>query len=226
MKSLGSGADFVAFQDHLGLPTLSIEFNATGGYTYGAYHSNYDTRWFAEHVADPGFRRGAQLVRVLGSVALRLGESEVLPIRFSHYAQRLAEFVDSVSTWTFDDDGRRTVALDLRPLESAVSRIAAAASALERQIDEGLASGRLPSPATPDLNDVLARLEQRLLDESEPSDRQSVPARDLRLGYLFAVRRAAVPAACGSRSCARRRARRRGSRAHRCGTRAPRPGTS
>ena len=172
LKSLGSGADFVAFQDHLGLPTLSIEFNATGGYTYGAYHSNYDTRWFAEHVADPGFRRGAQLVRVLGSVALRLGESEVLPIRFSHYAQRLAEFVDSVSTWTFDDDGRRTVALDLRPLESAVNRIAAAASALERQIDEGLASGRLPSPATPDLNDVLARLEQRLLDESEPFDRQ------------------------------------------------------
>ena len=33
-------------------------------------------------------------------------------------------------------------------------------------------SGRLPSPATPQLNDVLARLEQRLLDESEPVDRR------------------------------------------------------
>jgi N-acetylated-alpha-linked acidic dipeptidase len=171
LKSLGSGADFVAFQDHVGLPTLSIEFNATGGYTYGAYHSNYDTRWFAEHVADPGFRRGSQLAQVLGSVALRLGEAEVLPFRFSHYAERLAGFVDDIPAWTVDEDGRRVVPLDLRPLESAVGRIASAASALERQIDESLASGRSPS-AAPELNDLLARLEQRLLDESEPVERQ------------------------------------------------------
>jgi len=171
LKSLGSGADFVAFQDHVGLPTLSIEFNATGGYTYGAYHSNYDTRWFAEHIADPGFRRGAQLTQVLGTVALRLGEAEVLPFRFSHYAERLAQFVDDIPAWTVDDDGRRIVSLQLRPLESAVGRIASAASVLEHQIDEGLTSGRLPS-AAPELNDLLARLEQRLLDESEPVERQ------------------------------------------------------
>lgn len=172
LKSLGSGADFVAFQDHIGLPTLSIEFNATGGYTYGAYHSNYDTRWFAEHVGDPGFRRGAQLVQVLGSVALRLGEAEVLPFRFSHYAERLARFVDDIPSWNVDADGRRLVALDVRSLEPAVGRIAAGASALERQIDDGLASGRLPSTGTAELNDLLARLEQRLLDESEPVERQ------------------------------------------------------
>lgn len=172
LKSLGSGADFVPFQDHLGLPTLSIEFNATGGYTYGAYHSNYDTRSFVERVADPGFLRGAQLVRVLGSVALRLGESQVLPFRFSHYARRLAQFVDGVPAWTIDDDGRTTVVVDVKPLKAAVDRVAESASALEREIDEGLMSGRLPSPATPQLNDVLARLEQRLLDESEPVDRR------------------------------------------------------
>jgi hypothetical protein len=42
--------------------------------------------------------------------------------------------------------------------------------ALERQIDDGLVSGRLPSRATPQMNDVLARLEQRLLDESAPAN--------------------------------------------------------
>lgn len=160
LKSLGSGADFVPFQDHLGLPTLSIEFNATGGYTYGAYHSNYDTRYFVERVADPGFTRGAQLVQLLGTVALRIGEAEVLPFRFSHYARRLAQFAGAVT------------AVDVKPLDAAVARIAASASALERQIDEGLASGRLPSATTPALNDLLARLEQRLLDESEPVDRR------------------------------------------------------
>ena len=172
LKSLGSGADFVPFQDYLGLPTLSIEFTATGGYTYGAYHSNYDTRLFAERVADPGFVRGAQLVRLLGTVALRLGESQVLPFRFSHYAAKLAQFVDEVSKGTVDAGGRSRVAVDVKPIEAAVARVAASASALEREIDHNLRSGSLPSRATQQLNDLLARLEQRLLDETEPADRR------------------------------------------------------
>ena len=172
LKSLGSGADFVAFQDHLGLPTLSIEFNGTGGYTYGAYHSNYDTRWFAERVGDPGFRRGRQLVQLLGSLALRLGEAEVLPFRFTHYAERLAQFVTDASSWTVDDNGSRIVSLDVKALESDVARITSDARALERHIDDGLASGRLTPQSSAPLNDVLARLEQRLLDESEPVERQ------------------------------------------------------
>lgn len=171
LKALGSGADFVAFQDHLGLPTLSIEFNATGGYTYGAYHSNYDTRRFAERVADPGFVRGAQLVRVLGTLALRLNEADVLPFRFSHYARKLAQFVAEVPAWARDDNGRVLVAIDVAPLEAVVGRIAVAAADLERRIDDGLSAGRLPSATTARLNDVLARLEQRLLDDSEPADR-------------------------------------------------------
>jgi N-acetylated-alpha-linked acidic dipeptidase len=168
LKSLGSGADFVPFQDHLGLPTLSVEFTGTGGYTYGAYHSNYDTRSFAARVADPGFVRGAQLVRLLGTTALRLGESQVLPFRFSHYADQLAQFVDRVST-SVETGGRRTVVVDVRPIQAAVERVAASASALERQIDNGLSSGGLPSSTTRRLNDVLARLEQRLLDETAPA---------------------------------------------------------
>jgi N-acetylated-alpha-linked acidic dipeptidase len=170
LKSLGSGADFVPFQDHLGLPTLSVEFSATGGYTYGAYHSNYDTRSFAERVADPGFVRGAQLVRLLGTIALRLGESAVLPFRFSHYAEQLAQFADGVPTWVLDADGRETMVVDVKPLKTTIDRVAASALALERQIDEGFVSGRLPSRTTPQLNDVLARLEQRLLDESAPAN--------------------------------------------------------
>jgi N-acetylated-alpha-linked acidic dipeptidase len=169
LKSLGSGADFVPFQDYLGLPTLSIEFTGTGGYTYGAYHSNYDTRSYAARVADPGFARGAQLVRLLGTVALRLGESQVLPFRFSHYAAQLAQFIDKASK-PGDTGEPPTVAVDLAPIEVAVKRIAASASALERRIDRGLSSNRLPSPVTRQLNDLLARLEQRLLDDSQPAN--------------------------------------------------------
>jgi len=167
LKPLGSGADFVPFQDYVGLPTLSIEFTATGGYAYGAYHSNYDTRFFAEHVADPGFARGAQLVRLLGTTALRLGESQILPFRFSYYAGRLKEFVDTASTWGFGEDGRRAVAVDLTAANEAVGRVAAQANLLERRIDDRLGSGDVPAASVSRLNDALARLEQRLLDDNQ-----------------------------------------------------------
>jgi len=165
LKSLGSGADFVPFQDFVGIPTLSVEFNATGGYTYGAYHSNYDTRYFVEHVADPGFRRGAQLVRVLGTIAVRLSEAQILPFRFSHYAEKLAAYVTAAKTWGEADGG--AMALDVAAQQ--VARIAEAAGTLEQLIDERLAAGRLPPAATlMRVNDALARLEQRLIDDGTP----------------------------------------------------------
>jgi N-acetylated-alpha-linked acidic dipeptidase len=172
LKSLGSGADFVPFQDYLGLPTLSIEFNATGGYTYGAYHSNYDTRYFMEHVNDPGFVRGRELVQLLGTIALRLGEADVLPFRFSHYAERLAGFVDAAASWAVGDEGETVVPLDLAPARTAVSRVRDRARSLEQRIDENVAEGRLPASSTRRLNDVLARLEQRLIDDRDPPDKR------------------------------------------------------
>ena len=172
LKALGSGADFVPFQDHLGLPTLSLEFNATGGYSYGAYHSNYDTRFFATHVADPGFRRGVDLARLIGSVALRLGEAEILPFRFSHYTKRLGEYVETASTWAVNDTGATILSLDMAPVRAAVTRAAEQAALLERKIDDQLAGSRISTPRVAALNDLLARLEQRLLDESAPADKR------------------------------------------------------
>jgi N-acetylated-alpha-linked acidic dipeptidase len=171
LKALGSGADFVPFQDFLGLPTLSLEFNGTGGYSYGTYHSNYDTRFYATRIADPEFRRGVDLVRLIGSVALRLGEADVLPFRFSHYARRLAEFTDAASTWARVDN-TTTVPLDLAPLRASVARAAGEAARLERAVDDALGAGRLSGVDVARLNDALARLEQRLLDERDPPARR------------------------------------------------------
>jgi len=189
LKALGSGADFVPFQDFLGLPALSIEYNATGGYTYGPYHSNYDTRYFVEQVTDPGFVRGAALARLLGTVALRLAQAQVLPFRFSHYAKRLEEFVNtlghpgpsghperSAPPFRSASDAREGSALpvvpaaplDFTPLSDAVARARQASADLESRIDRY--TNELPATASGPaaLNDLLARLEQRLLDESQP----------------------------------------------------------
>ena len=74
LAALGSGADFVAFQDFLGLPTLQMEFDFEG--SYGPYHSNYDTRRFVEQHTDPGFKVSQTLARVLGLTVLRLASTE------------------------------------------------------------------------------------------------------------------------------------------------------
>jgi N-acetylated-alpha-linked acidic dipeptidase len=154
LEPLGSGADFVPFQDHLGVPTLAIEFIGENGYGFGTYHSNYDSRAYVEAVADPGFQQGAILARLLGTLALRMSEADVLPFRFSHYATRLKEAV---------------TAAQLSTLSERVDRIRAAARELEAAIDAGLQSGRVPTGVAA-LNDRLARLEQRLADDDGPPE--------------------------------------------------------
>src|SRR5688500_8964348 len=92
-KSLGSGADFVPFQDHVGIPSLSIEFIGENGYGFGTYHSNFDSRAYVEKVADPDFAQGVVMSRVLGTLALRMSNAAILPFRFADYAERLRQAV-------------------------------------------------------------------------------------------------------------------------------------
>ncbi|HEX2443503.1 MAG TPA: M28 family peptidase [Vicinamibacterales bacterium] len=108
LAALGSGADFVAFQDFLGLPTLSFELDFDG--SYGTYHSSHDTRLYFERMADPDRTRGPRLARILGSVALRLASADVLPFRYSRYARRIAAFIDEAATQAATD-GRSLQAL-------------------------------------------------------------------------------------------------------------------
>lgn len=84
LDPLGSGADFVPFQDHLGLPTLSLELGKDP--TYGAYHSAYDTASYFERLIDPGWRQGQRLFDLIGATLERLAEAPVLPLRFTRAA--------------------------------------------------------------------------------------------------------------------------------------------
>jgi N-acetylated-alpha-linked acidic dipeptidase len=158
-KALGSGADFVPFQDYLGVPSLSIEFIGANGYGFGTYHSNYDSRAYVEQVADPGFEQGVSMVRVLGTLALRMSNADILPFRFADYAERLRQAVGTVGG-AMNDAG---IGVDTNTWFSRVKEIQAAAVALEAAIDRRLASGGAASFDA--LNDRLARLEQKLADD-------------------------------------------------------------
>jgi len=170
LAALGSGADFVAFQDHLGLPTLQMEFDFEG--SYGTYHSNYDTRAWVERWSDPGFVVGRALVQVLGLSVMRLASAPVLPFRYSHYGRTIGSFIDTAEMWALDPDEGRVVAVDLAESRRLAQELTDRAEALERRLDAGLADGSLTMASTRALNDGLVRLEQALLDESEPADRR------------------------------------------------------
>lgn len=168
-KALGSGADFVPFQDHLGAPTLSVEFIGENGYGFGTYHSNLDTRAYAEKVADPGFAQGAVLARMLGTLALRMAGADVLPFRFSTYVQTMSQAVAEAETWARDWSNRPSGTPNLARVRGQLERLRDLTSGLERTIDEGLSSDRLPDARTPSLNDRLGRLEQQLCDDDGAS---------------------------------------------------------
>jgi len=161
LKPLGSGADFVPFQDHLGVPTMAIEYIGDNGYGYGTYHTNYDSRAYVEKIADPGFAQGVQIARVLGTMAIRMSEATVLPFRFSHYAAKLQDAIGSAEGWARDAG----TSLDVSGLRTRAAAVAAASKALEDGIDRRLASGPPPAASLAALNDRLARMEQKLADD-------------------------------------------------------------
>lgn len=170
LAALGSGADFVAFQDYLGLPTLSMQFDFDG--SYGTYHSNYDSRYFVEHFSDPGFQVARTMSQMFGLAVMRLADAQVLPLRYSHYARKISEFLDGAAGWTRDQDGKEIAKLDLNSSKALATEIAARAETLEHRVDADLEAGRGTDEARASLNDQLAHLEQTLLDESvSPAER-------------------------------------------------------
>jgi len=157
LAALGSGADFVAFQDYLGLPTLSVQYDFEG--SYGAYHSNYDSRYYVERFSDPGFHVARTLAQVFGVSVMRLADALVLPYRYSRYAHKISDYLDDAGTWG-------VLKLDLDHSKALAAEIATRSEALERRIDENVESGRWPDKSSASLNDHLTHLEQDLLDES------------------------------------------------------------
>ena len=67
---LGSGSDYSAFLQHLGIASLNLGF---GGQDFagGSYHSIYDTFYHVTHFDDPGLRYGTALSKVVGRLVLR-----------------------------------------------------------------------------------------------------------------------------------------------------------
>ncbi|MFZ0038897.1 MAG: M28 family metallopeptidase [Candidatus Acidiferrales bacterium] len=119
--ALGAGSDFCPFFDHAGIPSLDLGF----GGEYGVYHSLYDDFYWMKHFGDPTFEYHAALARILGTIALRLDEADVLPFDYSAYASDIQNQLAILST---DAKKNGLTALNLRGVSDAVAGLTAAAA--------------------------------------------------------------------------------------------------
>jgi N-acetylated-alpha-linked acidic dipeptidase len=85
ISALGSGSDYSAFLEHAGIPSMDMGF--TGD--YGVYHSVYDDFYWMKHFGDPNFVYHATMARIIGTIALRLDEADILPYDFPAYASEI-----------------------------------------------------------------------------------------------------------------------------------------
>ena len=82
--NLGGGSDHIAFYMHVGVPSLS---GGAGG--PNLYHSNYDSFRFYEQFVDPEFKMGPMVEHMVGFMALRMANAELIPYNLNRYAMDL-----------------------------------------------------------------------------------------------------------------------------------------
>ena len=87
---LGSGSDYTAFLQHLGVPSTDI--GSTG--PYGVYHSVFDNFAWFKTFGDPDFLYEQQMARVFGLEALRMADADVLPYDYEEYGKEISVYLD------------------------------------------------------------------------------------------------------------------------------------
>jgi N-acetylated-alpha-linked acidic dipeptidase len=99
----GSGTDFTAFIDHLGIATLDMGYG--GEDEQGIYHSIYDDFYWYTHFSDTDFFYGRALAQTVGTSVIRLADAEVLPFDFVNFADTIEMFTKELQKLLADKQG-------------------------------------------------------------------------------------------------------------------------
>ena len=128
MGDLGSGSDYTAFLQHLGVP--SVDMGSKG--PYGVYHSAFDNFAYFTKFTDPTFEYEQEMARVYGLAVLRMASTEVLPMNYEEYGKEISEYLkaaDAKSKTTFGAQ-----APSFADAEAAAARITTAGAALMKML--------------------------------------------------------------------------------------------
>jgi N-acetylated-alpha-linked acidic dipeptidase len=190
LSALGSGSDYTAFLQHLGIASLHLGFGGEDE-SNGSYHSIYDSFYHVTHFDDPGLQYGAALSRLVGRVVLRAADAPRVPARYGDFANAVSRYMADIKKLAADQrDKDRTLAdlrregdfalaasprdpivaprdqgitplIDMLPLENAVDHLKRAASAADAVLSR---EETLPAATQARINASLARIDQLLID--------------------------------------------------------------
>jgi N-acetylated-alpha-linked acidic dipeptidase len=153
--ALGSGSDYTAFIDHLGVPSLDIRF---GGATHdGIYHSIYDSYTFYLRFLDSSLTAEVAQARTVGTAILRMADAPVLPFEFRAVARTYQRYADEIGRLAAGNDTTRV--LDLGALKAAIARLDSAARRYEAAL--GPLDAATPAQIAA-RRDALGRVDQML----------------------------------------------------------------
>jgi len=122
IEALGSGSDFSAFLDHLGVPALDVGFSEEGE-SRGVYHSRYDTFEHHSRFVDPGFVYDALLAKTVGRLVLRVASADVPVQRATGFADAVSDYFDQVKKLA--DNKREEAETQAKLLRDRVFQLAA-----------------------------------------------------------------------------------------------------
>jgi N-acetylated-alpha-linked acidic dipeptidase len=192
MAPLGSGSDYTAFIDHLGIASLNLGFG--GEDEGGIYHSAYDDFYWYTHFSDTDFVYGRALSETIGTAVMRLANADLLPFDFTDfsdtvhlYVQQLKKLADDSrdeviernkeideGVFSATNDPRRPRRappneevpphLNFAPIDNAADALAHTAQRYQAALGSRWAKG-VSAPTLRDLNQKLVESERRLTIE-------------------------------------------------------------
>lgn len=123
---LGSGSDYTAFLQHLGVP--SVDIGSSG--PYGVYHSTFDDFEYFRKFTDPTFVYEQEMARVYGLEVMRLAGADVLPYDYAEYGKEIQAYLKAAQAKAEARFGKD--ALDFAPAFAAAARLQAAGTAIHK----------------------------------------------------------------------------------------------
>ena len=166
---LGSGSDYSAFLQHLGIASINLGFGGEDS-AGGSYHSVYDSFYHVTHFDDPGLVYGAALSKVAGRLVLRAADGPRVPARYSDFAATVGTYVDEVMK----------LAADQRTEDRALKQLAA-------DHDFTYTSSPTDPTTAPEFKGVTPLIDMLALQDASDRLGRSAGAADAMLGRLDAL---------------------------------------
>jgi len=121
LSALGTGSDYSAFLQHLGIPSLNLGYG--GEDAGGDYHSIYDSYDDYVRFKDSTFVYGVALAKTAGRAVLRLADAEVLPFDFVNLSGVISQYETEIKQLA--DQMREKYSTDNQLIASNIYQLAA-----------------------------------------------------------------------------------------------------